>query len=190
MRIFQDLNQSGFSYAVLDDEKELKRLLIASGDKKAVAKWAAAQGWKPLKDRSGDQYLYGMDRFLYYQVEGCRVILCCQAGCRSTLNGEWIPLDRCINLTALQDAVQEGDCRVLCPVDRVCYLLAKGVYTEQHFSEQDRARIFAALEQADPQRLLEKMRMVFFRFAEQMIAMARQGEFDRMRAALWGFADY
>ena len=51
-----------FEGAYLEDDV----ILIDKDNKKSFAKKLKSAGWKQLKDKSGDLYLYGMEHFMYF----------------------------------------------------------------------------------------------------------------------------
>lgn len=191
--LFEELNKNGVRFLVLEDNDHELRVLTEISRKKDFRKACKKLGLKRLKDKSGDLYLYGMEHFEYFAGEKLKVVMCCQVACRSTLNGEWVPLDRCINLSALNDAVQ-GDgadaLPVLCPVDMICYLLAKGVYTQEHFDDNDIERINEAIKSVTDEDLMRKLKMVFFSFASKMLELVKEGKFDSLRSELWQYSEY
>lgn len=186
------LKEAEISYAVLDDEDHLLRILIHNSNKKQWMEAAKNKGFKHAKDKSGDIYLYGMDHFLYYDVGGERLIVCCQLACRSTLNGGWVPLDRKINNDALCRVVYSDAVKAysLGAEDFLCYLLAKCVYTESGFSDYDKKRVEQCMGEIKKQVLLNKLEGVFFYFTEILLRMLRAKDYDHVIEALYRYADY
>ena len=186
------LKKAGIRYAILDSEEKSCRILISPDQKNDLIKAASGSGWKKLKDKSKDIYLYGMDHFLYFTVNDVKLTVCFQLACRSTLNGEWVPLDRKINNFAMDRIVMaEGaDTYEPMPEDFLCYLLAKCVYTEKGFSEEDKRRITKCSKKVDTNVLMPKIEGVFFHFSETMLKMIDEGDFEHIIEALWRYAEY
>lgn len=189
-KIIARLVEKDIPYVLLDEEKEVVRILISANEKEAFIKQAKQWGFKREKDTSKDLYLYGMDHFLYYQAEGENLVVCFQLACRSTLNGEWVPLDRKINNFALNRAVKQKDSMVLGEEDALCYLLAKCVYTKGQFQPYDIERIEDNLKKAEEEALKDKLEGVFFRFTSEMISMLRAKDYENIIEALWCYAEY
>jgi hypothetical protein len=178
-------------FALLDEETADVRIFVAQENKACVHNSLKAAGWKEQKDTSKDVYLYGMNRFLYYTKDAVRLTVCFQLACRSTLNGQWVPLDRKINSFALKNARTGATCLVeLQAEDMLCYLLAKCVYTEGSFAETDKRRIKDCLRSADRAVLMQKLEGVFFKFSDSILKMIEQDEFDSIKERLWAFSDY
>ena len=186
------LKEAEIAYAVLDDEDRLLRILIHNSQKKQWMGAAKNKGLKQIKDKSGDVYLYGMDHFLYYDIDGERLIVCCQLACRSTLNGEWVPLDRKINNGALDKAIYSEEDKAYAPgaEDFLCYLLAKCVYTEGGFSDSDKQRIEQCMSKTKKQVLMPKLEGVFFCFTEKLLQMLEAKDYDSIIEALYRYAEY
>lgn len=188
--ITEALSENGISYALLDNEEKEVRIPISEESREAVKKLAGKAGWKKMKDRSGDLYLYGMKHFLYYLVENCRLIICCQLACRSTLNDGWVPLDRKINGQALSDIRIKDQICYLGAEDELCYLLAKCVYTVKFFKDADRKRLEEDMSTVDAAGLLPKLEGVFFRFTDKILELLHEKKYDDIITALWRFAEY
>ena len=133
-----------------------------------------------------------MDHFLYFTMDDVNLVVCCQLACRSTLNGEWVPLDRKINNFALDRVVKDKDTTlpIPAPEDMLCYLLAKCVYTEEEFSEKDIERIENCMNQVKEPQLSDKLEGVFFYFTPSILEMVRKGQYSDIIEALWCYSEY
>ena len=190
--IKKTLAQADIPFARLDEEADTLRILIAPEKKNDFIAAAVKSHWKRVKDRSKDLYLYGMEHFLYYRFDEITLIVCCQLACRSTLNGEWVPLDRKINISAIDRIVKSTseDIYEPMPEDFLCYLLARCVYTNQEFTPYDISRIEACRKKCDETILAPKIDGVFFHFSDTMLQMIDHGEYDHIIDALWSYSDY
>lgn len=184
------LSGAGITYAVLDEEESLIRILIPEDSRAFLKALASKSGWKQCRDRSGDLYLYGTKHFLYYSINEIRLIVCCQLACRSTLNNGWVPLDRKINGQALERVRMEGNIYYLGVEDELCYLTAKCVYTDRTFDPRDIRRIEACMSVADRAALIPKLEGVFFRFTDRLLQLLAAGKYADIIASLWRFAAY
>ena len=188
-QLWEQLNKSGFKYAALDmDDKQL-RILVSPKDKDEVKKLLLRLKWR--KEKGPEEiYLYGMGHFSYFEKDGISLTVCYQVACRSTLHGEWVPLDRKINNFALTNVRSVDGVSRLCPEDELCYLLAKCVYTEKGFSNEDQTSIKKAIDSIDNDALMPKLEGVFFKFSPRILTMAKDGRFDEIIPALWRFGEY
>ena len=185
-------SESNILFALLDDEEQTLRILASSEKKKDIAMAMQKKGIKKLKDKSKDLYLYGMDHFDYYEINGVKLTVCYQLACRSTLNGEWIPLDRKINNYVMDRIVETNEKGIFTPMpeDYLCYLLAKGVYTQKCFSDYDIKRIEEVREKVDNSILTPKIDGVFFRFSDTILKMTKDNAYEDIVDALMRYSDY
>lgn len=188
--LFRILAKNDIEYAILDVSDSIINILCKAEKKKQVKQALGSDGWKRIKDTSNDVYLYGMDHFLYFENNGMKTVICFQIACRSTLNGEWVPLDRKINTYAMSLIESRDGLSYLCPEDELCYLLAKCVFTKKKFSETDTTRIKNCFGRVSIEKLMPKLEGVFFRFSGKMMDMIRQGDFNNIISSLWQFAEY
>lgn len=190
--IYNALKAEERKVALLDIEENLLRILIDAEQKDKYVQVLKKLGWRQQKDTSKDLYLYGMDHFLYFVMEDVKLVVCCQLACRSTLNGEWVPLDRKINNFALERVVMEQDTVMPVPVaeDFLCYLLAKCVYTKESFCKEDIARIENCMKQVKELQLSDKLEGVFFYFTDTILEMVNKGQYDDIVEALWCYSEY
>lgn len=185
------LNENGIRFCILDEEDKLIRLLVDYNEREKCLTLLKKLGMKTVKDSSKDIYLYGMNRFDYLQEKDKSVTVCYQVACRSTLNGEWVPIDRIVNLTALNDVRTESEgMKYLGYIDEVCYLLAKCVYTQKAFAKEDVDRITYSYGKADKVLLLQKLELVFFGFASNMMKMIEEQNFDDIIVKFMSYSDY
>lgn len=188
--IIRSMKANSIAFAVLDADNSSMIVLASPSSKDNIKSLLACQGWKKIKDNKKELYLYGMDRFLYYVQGNQKLTVCFQISCKSTLNGEWIPLDKKINDAALNRVKVEDEYVYLSPEDDLCYVLAKCVYTEKTFAGADVERIERDFTRADINILLPKLEGVFFKFTRILIGMLNRKAFDRVIEELWCFADY
>lgn len=189
-KIVAVLEQAGIAYACLEQSEKEIRLLISEKQRDLLQKIVGKNGWKKNKDKSGDLYLYGMKRFLYYSVGDVRVTVCCQLACRSSLNEGWVPLDARINNQALTDMKKRDGVSLLKPEDEFCYLMAKCVYTVKAFGIQDIERIKRSLAASDREALMPKLESVFFRFSGRLLQLTDAHKYEEIIPGLWAFAEY
>ena len=185
----EQLNKKKIRYAFLDCEDKGFRILVSPKDKEEVKKLLLHLKWRKQKGPE-EIYLYGMEHFSYFENDGISLTVCYQVACRSTLHGEWVPLDRKINNFALTNVRDVDGVSRLCPEDELCYLFAKCVYTEKGFSAEDKIGIEKVLTSIDMDALMPKLEGVFFKFSPRILAMAKEGRFDEIIPALWRFGEY
>ncbi len=175
-------------YCILDTSENEVSFLI-SKDADSIIK-NAMKGWRKIKEK--DVYLYSLKPILHYRKKNYEVYFHFKLSCRSTLNGAWVPLERSINDTVLENAVIDVNTglRVLAADDAVCYLLADCIYTKKFFPYEKRKTILQKLEKADKDILNEKLSKIFFKFSEKLLGMVEREEFDEIIPAYFAFARY
>lgn len=183
------LSRSNIPYAVMD-EGIYTRILISEKDLDTFNTLACRYGWKKIKDRTGDLYLYGMKHFLYYSAENLKLCVCCQLACRSTLNNGWVPLDRKINNQVLEHICTRNNICYLGAEDELCYLTAKCVYTEKVFNKDDIKRIENCMAVISKTALLPKLESIFFKFTDKLFLLLTKREYTDIIASLWRFSSY
>lgn len=196
--VFSELKKKGCRFLVLDLPSEFPettgllkvRFLVRSEDKRILLEQAVESGWRKKESPEKEGYLYGVEKFLRFILDQVELEFCFQIACRSTLNGSWVPLDRCINYGAIERSVEENGIRLLSPEDRVPYLLANCIYTKKTFTDEDCRLIEEARKKADEKQMREKTGAVFFRFTDKLFSLIDQGEYAGLTDALWRFADY
>ena len=184
------LEKKELDHAVLELPLPKLTILLDRDDKAAFLSIAKEEGWTEQRAKTKEKYLYGVDPMLEYLARGISLEICFQIACRSALNGAWVPLDRCINQGAIQRARRQEGIKLLCPEDRLCYLISKCVYTEKIFSDRDILWIQEELGKADMDLFKKKIKMVFFNFSGRLLSMLEQGDHDHIINELWSFADY
>lgn len=189
LTLFEKFDSNNIKYAILDNMNSEINILIP--EKTLIASIMKSCGFKRIIKNKNDLFLYGMIPFQYYTDGKVDICVCNQVACRSTLNGEWVPLDRKINLNIFSNLRKRSDnLSILCSEDQLCYLLAKSVYTNSCFSIEDINRISVLLNEVDVEKLFPKLEGVFFKFTKQIFEMCKENKFNEIVQAVWSFADY
>lgn len=182
------IEKGQYPYCVLDTSDHEINFLISEDADEAVRN--AMKGWRRMKRK--EIYLYSLKPILHYRKKNYEIHYHFRLACRSTLNGAWVPLDRCINVSALENAVTDVNTgfRVLAADDTVCYLLADCIYTKKCFPFEKRNIILKKLEEAGNDILNEKLSKIFFRFSGKLLDMVRKEAFDEIIPMYYAFAEY
>lgn len=182
-------NKGSIPYAVTDISDSSLSLLADSGDDDRIAALMKDNGWKKTGDH--DKYLYGMHPVFNYSKDALKAYIFFQLACRSTLNNAWVPLDRCINIGALERRIKDPEYGyMLSGEDMTCYLLAKAVYTDKRFSDTSISMIEKSMAGSDRDVLVPKLEKVFFRFTDKLLSMLESGQYDSITEALFSYAGY
>lgn len=189
-RIVDKFDANNIPYAFLKDGENSVNFLIEFSDVSKVSKMMKELGFQKRKSPSKDIYMYGMNKFVYYQKEDFQVIFRFQISCKSSLHGEWIPLDRVINVDALERRTKIGDIYYLDTADYLCFLLADSVYTEGAFDDKRSSLISYLYEKVDKAIFTSKIEKVFFKFSEEIISLIEEHRLEKVISELYKFSDY
>ena len=181
------LESFGVAHCVVDIGVDGMELLLAESFDSRKRKF---KGWKVMTDKN--LYLYSLKPRLIYQSGQMSIYCNYKLACRSTLNGAWVPLDKCINDGVLERASydQEKGFSVLSPEDEICYLLASCIYTMKQFAPKHREQISRCLENGNKEEIVRKLSKVFFFFTDRLLQLVKSGEYDEVIPALYAFAEY
>ena len=189
-KIVDKFDANNISYAFLKDSGNSVNLLIEFGDVSKVSKLMKELGFQKRKSPTKDIYMYGMNKFVYFQKADFQVIFQFQISCKSSLHGEWIPLDRVINIGALERRTKIDGIYYLDAVDYLCFLLADSVYTEGTFTDKRSSMIIDLYEKVDKAVFASKIEKVFFKFSKKIVSFIEEQRLDTVISALYRFSDY
>ena len=181
---------NSIEYALLKSSAKSLVFLVKLSDVSEIGKIMKELGFRKRKSPSKDIYMYGMNDFVYFQKMDFQVIFQFQISCKSSLHGEWIPLDRVVNVGALERRVKNDTIYYLNDVDYLCYLLADSVYTEGTFAAERSKLIYDLYEKVDKASFNTKLEKIFFKFSRNIISLIQEKKLDMIIDELFRFSDY
>ena len=190
--IVKILEKENLKYAVLGNEQEETLILLSPDDEVNLLKISKQEKWINTDNKIKQKCLYGMHEYLYFSFNNYRFAFCFQLGCKSTLNNAWVPLDRCINIGALDRVLRKDGKNYyqLSNEDYLCYLLAKSVYTDKEFKKETIALIDELVKDINIEAFMKKLSFVFFKFTDEMTRLVQAGKYTNIISDFWQFAEY
>jgi hypothetical protein len=206
LSIFQGLEGSNIPYILLRNiNNELPNNFIANKDidiiihpdhKKEFYKFAMNNGWKkvnhPWNFGNNFIFLYAMDPFEFYTLGEINIDVCFQLSCRSTNNGEWMPIDMLINSSAWENKKRNTEYGwfELSIEDEIVHLLTRCVFDKKEFSKEYIERIQYLNNKVNSNSLLVRLDLVFFKFTPFLIKLINENKYNEIRKKYLTFIDY
>lgn len=206
LEIFEILNASQLSYLLLrnsGDElpghlewgKDID-VLIRHENRKKLLNVLLENGFRQVRHpRRNDVKLYGVHQFEMFRSQD-QVLLDVnyEIAVQSIDRGQWIPLDQVIQLSAwgnAQNIIIGGvSVPVLSNEDLWVSTLARCVFDKKKFSPWHREMLFHLLPLVDLDDIEEKLRLIFFKYTETLLNLAKKGEYQKIVDDYVSFKDY
>lgn len=142
-----------------------------------------------------DLKLYGVHQFESFKSQK-QVLLdvSYEIAVRSLDQGQWIPLDREIQLSAWAHSQIVDICGVKVPMlgneDLWVCTLARCIFDKKNFSPWHRQMLSELLLLVDPVDIEEKLRLVFFKYTDRLFLFAKNGDYQNIYDDYVSFKDY
>ncbi|GHU02869.1 hypothetical protein FACS1894147_05780 [Spirochaetia bacterium] len=191
--IFKRLVDEDIAYSLLDKSRQQVLLLVSPDQKHKLCNILKRMGWKLQKNsRRRETFLYGMDPFKDFVYKGDAVTVCFQLACKSTMHGEWIPLDRKINNHALETRRLNAEDGLYYLEERhdLAWRLAKIIFTNRFFTPVDIEKIQNNEYLLNDKGLIGFIEGIFFKFTPILIGMVQKRDYERIIPACFSFSDY
>lgn len=144
-----------------------------------------------------DTYMYGMDRFIFKYNNSSKILfdINFQIAVRSLDNGQWIPLDRNIQISAWKHKRKEKLDNGLCYYtlsyeDELVALIARSMFDKRKFQKEYIARIEFLLTVINFPDTMLKLELVFFKFTPTLIQMIFDKKYSNILNTYYRFKDY
>lgn len=207
LSLFESLNTSSINYRLLRNiDNELPNNYYANKDIDVIVhpdsigelrRFARDQKWRRLVHpfdiyASNTKFLYAMDPFHFYIKDEIKIDVCFQLACRSTNQGEWMPLDQEINRSVWESSYycNENNWYMLGCEDEIIHLLTRCIFDKKTVTDGYKKRIFALFEASDHNLVLKKMAVVFFKFTESLYNSVLSGQIDSIHSDYIQFKAY
>lgn len=190
--VLNALTEYRIAYALLDETESRVFLIVDSTRKQDLQHIFEKLKWVGQKNkRKQEIFLYGMDKFMDFALDNNEITICFQLACKSTMHGEWIPLDRKINDVALNRAALNNASRCVLEnhVDLV-YRVTKCVFTKGEFSQEDISIIEQYKELLHDPQTAEYLMCVFFAFTPTLLRMLELKDYANIVQTCFEFAEY
>lgn len=188
------LKESDIIYRILELRKSVATILIRPEDFKSFHKLTRKMGLKqlehPFGKRHGYKFLYQMKPFEMYEYKGRYYEIMYQLPCKSLTPKMWMPLDKCVQHALWQTCKTiDGYCYTA-DEELWIYLVTRCIFMKMQFEEKDRAMLDQLRPVLQNESLKQKLSLIVFGFAGQLITMAGQGDYDHIITAYYTYTDY
>lgn len=183
----------------LPDRFEAKKdidIMVHPKYKKEFHKFTVNFEWKktqhPWDFGANFIFLYAMDPFEFYISDGIYLDVCYQLSCRSTNNGEWMPIDMMINTSAWDNRIKHAEYGwyELCVEDELVHLITRCVFDKKIFPEGYEERIQYLYDVVNKNEFYKRLEMVFFKFTPRLFEMIKEKDFNEIRREYLTFTNY
>ena len=201
-----DLNSTGCDWILLKKtENELLEdfavvkdigILVQSIDKESMHASLLALDFKEIPHPQRlETRLYGVDEFrLYQSSKGVLINVNFQVAVKSLDDGQWIPLDHLIQASIWKnyELVSIG-CAIVkmpSPEDLFVITIAQCIFNMRLIPDWHRGYLYDLVKCCERDSLLVRLRLVFFKFAENLLSLVEQTSFDLIITNHFSFSDY
>lgn len=207
---FHDINQFGIQYVLiknvggelpesLQDGKDID-ILVLEEDKELFTQQMIQHDYQmqthPLGIEHGWAFAYNLPEYQFWKKAGTEYELYIDAAfklcCKSFMPKVWIPLDKKINEDIWKNRVwdEENQWWAMDEHTELIYLLVRCIFDKHEFSEVYIDEIEQRKHLLQDQQVIEKLRLVFFRFTDTLIRMVEAGEYKSIIQNYIAFSDY
>ena len=207
---FHDINQFGIHYVLikniggelpetLKDGKDID-ILVMEQDKQLFTQQMIKHGYHalthPLGVEHGWAFAYGLPEYQFWNKGGTECKFYIDAAfklcCKSFIPKVWIPLDKKINEDVWKNRSwdEENQWWMLDEKTELIYLLVRCIFDKNEFSGIYVTEIEQRKRLLQDSQVIEKLRLVFFRFTDTLIRMVEAGEYESIIQSYITFSDY
>ena len=207
VELFDALNDSAQEYILMRNNlNELPDQLETGKDIDILIRWVERDQFFATLDKLGyrnlhhphyeNVFLYGVKKYEFFQnpENGIIVDVHFDLACRSLNAGEWIPLDQEIQLSAWENRqliqFERMKAWMLGNEDLFVALIVRSVFDKKEFRIEYTAEIRRLLPLIQRNQVLEKLYLVFFKFAPLLLQMVEVGDFDHIVTTYMTYSDY
>jgi hypothetical protein len=207
VELFDALNDNAQEYILMRNNlKELPDQLERGKDIDVLIRWSERDQFFAILDKLGYRYLhhphfdnvflYGVKKYEFFQnpENGIIVDVHFDLACRSLNTGEWIPLDQEIQLSAWENRqlIHYGrmSAWMLDSEDLFVVLIVRSVFDKKEFRIEYTAEIRRLLPLIQRNQVLEKLYLVFFKFAPLLLHIVEVGDFHHIVTTYMTYSDY
>lgn len=190
----ETLKEEEVEYRILEVRNHLLTVLIKpdcyKGFKKLAKRWGLKRLEHPFGKRHGYKFLYQMQEFAIYEKDGWYYEIFCQLPCKSLTPKMWMPLDKCVQ-QALWATKQEKDGYLYVAEEEMwIYRMTRSMFTSMTFTEKDKAFLESYKQVLTSDTLKEKLNLIVFGFANRLVELASQGNYDAILTEYYSYKDY
>jgi hypothetical protein len=201
---FSILNENNIEYILLRNiDSELPRnlskkkdidIIVKIEDKHKLEKAFLKKKWQKIKHPySKVPYLYSMNPFDFYNLEGLHIDVAYEIACRSIITRQWIPLDQRIqeDLWKYKKVVNDLPWKyILSNEIEMVHLLTRCIFDKKTFNDGYIRRINELYPFSSREILSEYLDLVFFKFRPTLLKMVDNREYHIIINEYLTFKDY
>ena len=201
---FDIINESKISYILLRNiENELPHnlskkkdvdILVKAEDKERLCKALLEKKWKIIPHPYSEvPYLYSMNSFDFYDLNGLHIDVAYELACRSIITRQWIPLDQKIQHYLWENKKESYNqlWKYVLPIEiELIHLLTRCIFDKNIFNDGYISRINKIYSCCNKDILLEHLELVFFNFSKKLINMVEKKEFHLIINKYLTFKEY
>ncbi len=181
------LDKNGVEYRLVEKREGLVTLIADPKKKKQIRKVLKKdrkihKKIHPDSPLFGYRYLYKMEPFEMYRLNGIYLQIYYRLPCLSLTEKTWIPLDRAIQERVWSCSGKAEGYNMLDEISLYIYRLCKVIFKQKTFSDADIAFFEEnrkLKDEAELKRLLEK---VFFSYTDRLLSMIDEGKYEEIIA--------
>ena len=161
---------------------ECIRILVRPNGAKAMHEYLRRQRYELVRHpHKNDMRLYGVGAFkMYRSKNGILIDVSFQISVRSLDQGQWIPLDKVVQDSAWRNSRLQHlgavPVRVLRNDDLIVSTLSRLIFDKKEISDDHLSHLQQLLKNSNRESVLEKLRLVFFRYADHLLVKVENGE--------------
>lgn len=207
---FRDINQFGIQYVLIKNiggelpdhlinGKDID-ILVLEKDKNIFEKKMQKSGYSmvthPLGVANGWSFAYNLPEYQFWKKKDTEFELYIDASfklcCKSFMPKVWIPLDKKINKDIWKNRLwdEKNEWWILDEKTELIYLLVRCIFDKHVFSEVYISEIERRKELLSESEVIEKLRLIFFRFTETLVDLVKKGQYESIIEQYITFCDY
>lgn len=190
----KQLEERDVTYRVLEVRKSVVQIIVKPECHKDFRRIAKKAGLKsvahPYGKRHGYIFLYQMKPFEMYEKNGLYYEVMCQLPCKSLTPKMWMPLDKCVQKALWTECNMVDGYPYVGEEEAWIYRVTKCIFTKMSFSPLDIAYLEERRDVLDSDTLREKLSLVVFGFADTMLEMVKQSDYEGLLQAYYGYINY
>lgn len=190
----EDIKKEEVEYRILEVRNHIITVLIKPDCYKQFKKLAKKCNMKrlehPFGKRHGYKFLYQMKEFVIYEKDGWYYEVMCQLPCKSLTPKMWMPLDLCVQ-TALWETKREQDgYHYVADEEMWIYRMTRSMFTSIEITKKDKEFLEKYKSVLTSDTLRHKLSLIVFGFADRLIELCKQGEYDKVITEYYTYKEY
>lgn len=193
-RFLQGIKDSDVEYRILEIRNHVLTLLVRPECYKMFRKHAKKAGLKklehPFGKRHGYRFLYQMHEFEIYEEKGYYYEVMCQLPCKSLTPKMWMPLDKCVQKALWTDKREREGYSYVADEEMWIYRMTSCIFTQMDITPDDRTFFEESRSVLNSESLRQKLLLIVFGFADTLLELAKERDYDHIIEKYYSYSDY